>query len=168
MAPRSSTNVPKLVSLAALAEVQLHQNWIIPASSSANVYITESPSPSSSSESSSPDDAHSPESVFVLAEAGAFAVHAVLSRRAHPVSAVRPAEARLAQAAAVDVVAARPVGAVAHALAVLTVGARSALLVAPEQRNSGRWVRGCSQSSGLVLICTWTTVLVSGSIFALG
>lgn len=78
----------------------------------------------------------SPESVLVLAEAGALAVHAVLARRTHPVAAVRPAEARLTQTRPVDVVAAA-VGALAHALAVLAVRARRALLVAPEHSEVG-------------------------------
>lgn len=73
----------------------------------------------------------SPESVLVLAEAGTLAVHAVLARWTHPVATVWPAEARLTQTRAVDVVAAA-VCALAHALAILAVRARSALLFAPE------------------------------------
>lgn len=69
--------------------------------------------------------------MLVLAEAGALAVHAVLPRQTHPVATVWSAEARLTQTRPVDVVAAA-VGALAHALAVLAVGARRALLIAPE------------------------------------
>lgn len=73
--------------------------------------------------------------MFVLAETGAFAVHAVFARETHPVPAVWTAEARLTKAASVDVVAACAVSTVAHAFAVLAVGACSALLVAPEDSN---------------------------------
>lgn len=76
--------------------------------------------------------------MLVLAEAAAFTVHAVFPGRTHPVPAVRPAEARLAEAGAVDVVAAT-VGALAHAFAVLTVAARGALLVAPEDGDGGEY-----------------------------
>lgn len=65
-----------------------------------------------------------------------FAVHAVVPGATHPVPALRPAEARLAQAAAVDVVAAGAVGAVTHAFAVLTVRPCSALLVTPERTDA--------------------------------
>lgn len=87
----------------------------------------------------------SPESVLVLAEAGALAVHAVLARWTHPVATVRPAEARLTQTRPIDVVAA-PVGALTHALAVLAVRARSALLVAPEHSGCVVWGGGVSCS----------------------
>lgn len=78
----------------------------------------------------------SPESVLVLAEAGALAVHAVLARRTHPVATVRSAEARLTQTRPIDVVAAA-IGALAHALAVLAVRTRRTLLVAPEHSEQG-------------------------------
>lgn len=74
--------------------------------------------------------------MFVLAEAGAFTVHAVFARCTHPVPAVWTTEARLTQAASIDVVAACTVSAVAHTFAVLTVSACSALLIAPEDSNT--------------------------------
>lgn len=93
--------------------------------------------------------------MLVLAEAGALAVHAVLAGRTHPVAAVRPAEARLTQTRPVDVVAAA-VGALAHALAVLAVRARRALLVAPEHSESGKR-RSCSSS------CPWWRSVLAGN-----
>lgn len=71
--------------------------------------------------------------MLVLAQTAAFTVHAVFAGWTHPVPAVWAAEARLAEAGPVDVVAAT-VGALAHAFAVLTVAACGALLVAPEDR----------------------------------
>lgn len=76
--------------------------------------------------------------MLVLAEAAAFTVHAVFAGWTHPVPAVRAAEARLAEAGPVDVVAAT-VGALAHAFAVLTVAACSALLVAPEDGDGAEY-----------------------------
>lgn len=78
--------------------------------------------------------------MFVLAETAAFTVHAVFARCAHPVPAVWPAEARLAQAASVDVVAARAVGTVAHTFTVLTIGACSTLLVTPEGSSTEGYI----------------------------
>lgn len=105
---------------------------------------------------------HLPECVFVLAETGALTVHAVFTGRTHPVPAVWPAEARLAQAASVDVVAACTVRTVTHTFTVLTVRACSTLLIAPEGRNTGgggykytKKSRTYGEScTSLLLICT--------------
>lgn len=70
--------------------------------------------------------------MFVLAEARTLAVHAVFAVCAHPLSAVWATEARLAQTASVDVVAAGAVSAVTHAFTVLAVSAHSTLLITPE------------------------------------
>lgn len=67
-----------------------------------------------------------------------LAVHAVVFGFAHPALALRPAEARLTQAAPVNVEAAGAVGAVAHPFAVLTVGSSSALLITPGRKNAAR------------------------------
>lgn len=71
------------------------------------------------------------ERVFVLAETGAFTVHAIFAQCTHPVPAVWPTEARLAQAASIDVVAACTISTVAHTFTVLAVSACSTLLIAP-------------------------------------
>lgn len=71
------------------------------------------------------------ECVFVLAETRALTVHAIYAVWAHPVPAVRTAEARLAQTGSIDVVAARTVSTVAHAFAVLSVTTCSTLLLTP-------------------------------------
>lgn len=86
--------------------------------------------------------------MFVLAETGALTVHAVFTGRTHPVPAVWPAEARLAQAASVDVVAARTVRTVTHTFTVLTVRACSTLLIAPEGRNTGGGVINTRRRAG--------------------
>lgn len=78
-------------------------------------------------------------------------MHAVLARRTHAVPAVWTAEARLAQAAAVDVVAASAVGALAHAFAVLTVSACSALLIAPEGSGTEGWINTWNHWSRVLL-----------------
>lgn len=71
------------------------------------------------------------ECVFVLAETRAFTVHAVFAGCTHPVPAVRTAETRLAEAASIDVVAACAVSTVTHTFTVLTISARSTLLITP-------------------------------------
>lgn len=72
-----------------------------------------------------------PECVFVLTETRALTVHAIYAVWAHPVPAVRTAEARLAQTGSIDVVAARTVSTVAHAFTVLSVTTCSTLLLTP-------------------------------------
>lgn len=85
--------------------------------------------------------------MFVLTEARALAVEAVAARLAHPVPAVWAAEARLAEAAPVDVVAPGAVGAVALAFTVLAVGAGGAFLGTPE--DAGRKTRLTSAARDL-------------------
>lgn len=93
---------------------------------------------------------HSPECVFVLAETGALTVHAIFALCTHPVPAVWPTEARLAQTASIDVVAPCTVSTVAHTFTVLPISACSALLIAPEDRNTGRHTdRPQTESSSL-------------------
>ena len=60
-----------------------------------------------------------------------FTGKAVGAVRTHPLPAVWSTEARLAQTASVDVVAARSVGAVTHAFTVLPIAADRTLLTAP-------------------------------------
>lgn len=79
-----------------------------------------------------------PEGVFVLTETPLLAVHAVRPGTTHAVPAARPAEARLTQAAAVDVEAARSVRTVALPSAVRPVGARRAVLVTPAEDSTLR------------------------------
>lgn len=95
---------------------------------------------------------HSPECVFVLAETGALTVHAVFALCTHPVPAVWPTEARLAQTASVDVVAPCTVSTVTHTFTVLAIRSCSTLLVAPEDRNMGRHTDGPQTASGDVVV----------------
>lgn len=71
------------------------------------------------------------ECVFVLAKTQALTVHAVFARCTHPVPAVWTTEARLAEAASIDVVAACAVSTVTHTFTVLTIRACSTLLITP-------------------------------------
>lgn len=66
-----------------------------------------------------------------MAEAGVFTVKAVGAVPTHPLSALGSTEARLTQTASVYVIAARPVGTVAHTLTVPPITTHLTLLTAP-------------------------------------
>lgn len=71
------------------------------------------------------------ECVCFVAEAGVFTVKAVGAVPTHPLSALGSSEARLTQTASVDVIAASPVGTVAHTLTVPPITTHLTLLTAP-------------------------------------
>lgn len=103
------------------------------------------------------------ECVFLLAETGAFTVHAIFARCAHPVPAVGTTEARLAQAASINVVAACTISTVAHTFAVLTISACSTLLIAPVTSEtfstlalSSFWVTFASVVADALLSTVWS------------
>lgn len=73
----------------------------------------------------------SPESVLAVTEAALFTVYAEGSINAHPLRALWSPEARLTQAATIDVIATCPIRAVTHTLTVLPIAPNCTLFITP-------------------------------------